>query len=483
MKKSIVNDLGKVLAGNVGGQIIGLVRGLVVPLLVTPAGYGLWRILLLVWQYGVYLHLGSFALLNRDLPGFLAREAHGRVSEIRQTAFWGAMATASLVAIGLGVFSMTPASGADFGGAWALRISAIGLVAQQVFLYLMVDFRVHSQFGRMSLLGFCQAVAALVFMIPLGYVAGVPGFASGMTLATVLAVAAFGRRSAFEPPKLDLRAFLGQAARGIPLSGLPFLNTTITSVGQIVAAAILGLEATGFYGLGVMIGTFVYAIPRALGMVLYPRYLESVAVTEDPTDIGILLRRSIAVTSVMGTLTVCGIAVFLDPIYRYVFPSYLSALGSSYALLAMMPTLSYALVLQNALLALRLHRRAIFLQLGFIALSTGLSLTGAFVFGDVKWVALGVMVANTGYGLGAMWLALSATRQPDRNPLREILFELRPALVMGSVTIAMVVLWMPADELSSRVLVSLGQLLVLSPAAVFFGLRLLRARRTMGGCS
>jgi len=481
MKKSIVSDLGKVLAGDAGGQIIGLVRGLVVPLLVTPAGYGLWRILLLVWQYGVYLHLGSFALLNRELPGFLARGARDRVLAVRRTALWGTMATASVAAIGIGVFSMTPAAGTDPGTVWALRIIGIGLIAQQIVLYLMVDLRVHSQFGRMSLLGFCQATAALVLMLSLGYVAGVPGFAAGLSLASILAAVAFGRRAAFDPPALDLRAFFGQVARGIPLSSLPFLNTTITSVGQVVAAAVLGLEATGFYGLGVMIGAFVYAIPRALGMVLYPRYLESIALTEDRANIGILLRRSIAVTSLAGTLTVCGIAVFLDLIYRYVFPSYLSALGSSYALLAMMPILSYALVLQNALLALRLHRPTIVLQIGFIALSAGLSLAGALFFGEVKWVALGVMAANIGYGLAVMWLALSATRQPDRDPLREIFAELRPALVMGGATVAMVALWTPADGLSARILVALGQLLVLSPAAAFFALRFARARRAIGG--
>jgi len=480
MRRPIATDVGKILAGNVGGQIIGLARGLAVPLLVTPARYGLWRILLLVWQYGMYLHLGSFALLNRDLPGLLARGERERASDMRRIAFWGTMVASSLAAIGLIVFSAIQAPGEDPARAWALRISAIGLVVQQVYLYLMLDLRVQSRFGRMSLLDFYQATAALVFMIPLAYVAGVPGLALGMTLAATLAVATFARRSAFDPPKLDLRAFLRQAARGIPLSGLPFLNTTTTSVGQIVAASILGLEATGFYGLGVMIGTVVYAIPRALGMVLYPRYLESFALREDPADIGRLLRRSITATSVMGVLAVCGVSVFLDLIYRYVFPGYLPALGSTYALLAMMPFLSYALVLQNALLALRLHRQTIGLQIGFISLSTVLSLAGALIFGDVKWVALGVMLANIGYGVGTLWLALAATRGPERSPLREILTELCPVLVMGGATIAMLALWRPADELSSRIFVPLGQLLVLSPVAAFFGLRLVRVRRATG---
>jgi O-antigen/teichoic acid export membrane protein len=476
-RKRISSDLGKMLAGDLGGQILSVVRGLVVPLLVTPARYGLWRIMLLVWQYGVYLHLGSFALLNRELPGLLATGERGRLSKMRQTAFWGTMALSSLVAIGLVAFSLTPAAGSDPQQLWALRISAVGLVAQQIVLYVRVDLRAHSLFGRLSLLVFSRALAALLFVIPLAYVAGVPGLAGGFLLATTLAAAAFGRRAAFEPPWLDLRAFFRQAIKGIPLSSVPFLNTAISSVGQIVAASVLGLESAGFYGLGVMIGTVVYAVPRALGKVLYPRYLASYATANDPRRTGALLRSSLHVTTVASTVAVCGAAILLGPVYHYAFPRYLPALGATYALVAMMPFFAHALVLQNALLAFRLHSKVIALQVAFVTVCALLSLAGAIVFRDVTWVALGVMLANVGYGLAMLWLTLSTTSRGDRSPLREVLLELRPVVLMGALTIAMLVLWKPSEEPASRGLVPLGQLLALSPVAVFYGLRTWRAIR------
>jgi len=66
----IRRHLGSVLAGNLGVQLVGLVRGILIPLLVTPPQYGMWRLVLIVWQYGAYMHLGSFALLNRELLFF-----------------------------------------------------------------------------------------------------------------------------------------------------------------------------------------------------------------------------------------------------------------------------------------------------------------------------------------------------------------------------------------------------------------------------
>ena len=473
----ITHDLGRVLAGDLAGQAIALVRGLVIPLIVTPARYGLWRILLIVWQYGAYLHLGSFALLNRELPSLFVAGEMGRVSEMRQIAFWGTMTVAFIVAIGLIVFSLSPAVGTDAELLWALRISAVGLLGQQLFAYVMLDFRVRARFGAMSLVGSCQAAAALIFMVPLGYIAGVPGLAGGMALAAVMAGAGFGRMVVFESPRFKPIDFLRQVLKGTPLSALPFLNVTINSVGQIVSASMLGFEAAGFYGIGVMIGTVVYAIPKALGLVLYPRYLASYAAIEDPIQTAALLRRSLRVTSVMSTLAVCGAAILLAPIYHYVFPVYLPALSSNYALLAMMPFLSYALVLQNALLALRLHKRVIQLQVSFIALSAGLSAAGAFAFQDIRWVALGVMVANTGYGLSAMWLALDATRTGGQSTLREFLLELCPIVFVGGVTISMITFWKPSGNLSSWLIVTIGEFLILSPAAVFLVLRLWRNYR------
>jgi hypothetical protein len=144
----------------------------------------------------------------------------------------------------------------------------------------------------------------------------------------------------------------------------------------------------------------------------------------------------------------------------------------------MMPFLSYALVLQNALLALRLHKRVIQLQISFIALSVGLSAAGAFSFQDVKWVALGVMMANMGYGLSVMWLALDATRTGDRSTLREFLLELCPIAFVGGVTIAMIVFWIPTGNFSSWLIVIIGQFLILSPAAAFLMLKLWRNYRS-----
>jgi O-antigen/teichoic acid export membrane protein len=472
-------NLSKVLAGDLGSQAVGILRGLIIPLLVAPAAYGLWRLVLLVWQYGVYLHVGTFALLNREQPGLLAIGDAQCSAKMRQTAFWGTMLVTGIAAFCVLMFSCLPIAGSDRAARWALRFAALGIVLQQLYLYLMVQFRVRSEFGSMSLLGFTQTCATFLLMIPLGYLAGVPGLAAGMAGAAAVGLVTFARKSEFEPPRLRLAAFGRQVAAGVPLSSLPFLNATITSVGQVVSAAVLGLEATGLLGLGIMLGTIVYAVPRAIGMVVYPRYLASYAKDAASREIGILLRRSLRVTSVVSALAACGAAILLEPFYTYVFPKYAQALSASYPLVAMMPFVSYAFVLQNALLALRRHPQVIALQCAAVATSAALSYLGAHSSAEVLGVALGVMTAHLVSGMGTLWLGLASTRDFTRSVTRDCLAEL--GIVLGLTSLGGGALWagkILGEGLPVALIAGL-QLVALAPVAGWLLMRTWREVRAV----
>jgi O-antigen/teichoic acid export membrane protein len=464
--KSIRSDLSKLLTGNLGAQAIAILRGMIVPLLVSPNQFGFWRLVLLVWQYGLFLHGGSFSLLNRELPGMLSVGEHETASRMRQTGFWGSMLLAGVAAVMLVGFTFLPLAGEETDRLWALRLTAIGLMMQIVMMYVRLDHRVHSRFGRVSLVILAHGLGSLLFMIPLAHFYGVPGLAGGMLLATTFSVVAFGRRDAFERPHVEVKSCIRMALEGAPISSVLFLNTAIASIGQIASASILGLEASGFYGLGMMIGTVVYAIPRALGNVLYPRYLEAYALAKDPRQAGPLMRRSLRVISTTTAIIVCSAAILLDPVFTNVFPEYLPGLNATYALIAMMPFLSYALVLQNALLAFRLHLRVITLQLFFAAVSAALSVGFGLMFNEITWIA--IAISTIGYGLSTLWLTFVAIGSVDRSPLRETICELPPIALMGASTVMMIVFWKPEENLASKILVPMAQLVALSPIAFLY---------------
>jgi len=84
---SIAKDSAKFLIGNFVVLFIGALRGLVFPKIVAPDDYGLWRLVFVAWQFGMFLHLGSFAYLNRELPGLIAVGKWKEVAEIQQMGY------------------------------------------------------------------------------------------------------------------------------------------------------------------------------------------------------------------------------------------------------------------------------------------------------------------------------------------------------------------------------------------------------------
>jgi len=433
----VARDLSAVFASNAGTQLVAIVRSVSIPLIIAPALYGAWRLVLLVWQYGAYLHLGSFALLNRELPVLLDQSKRSQFVELRQTALWGTLTVAVISAFGVLTYLVWYSRTSP--ELVALATCVAGLIFLQLSLYVQVQLRVESQFGQMSLQAFVEAVSGLVLMIPLGILLGLPGLVIGLVLATGLAALLFAKRDMFDRPRLNASLFIRQAAEGAPISSLPFLNATISSVGQVIAAGLLGIEAAGYYGIGVLMGAVVYAVPNATGLVLYPRYLKSFARGSDAANIRHLVRRSVRLTTVTCVSAVALTAICLAPLYRDVFPKYVGARVSSYILIAMMPFVAYSLVLQNALIALRRQALLIVIQLFAVGLSGVLALLGAYVFHSLSALATGVLIANLVSGCATLWLAFSATA-PDRGQaFREVLAELAPLAGMAVIVSTLIV--------------------------------------------
>src|SRR6185436_15355807 len=86
----------------------------------------------------------------------------------------------------------------------------------------------------------------------------------------------------------------------------------------------------------------------------------------------------------------------------------------------------------------RKHIQVIAVQIAAVALSAALSISAAVVFGSVETVAVAVMVANVASGVATLWLGLSATADPRTSPLRELIREIAPVILLGCLTFALV---------------------------------------------
>lgn len=473
-RPKILRDSGNVLVGSVGAQALAVARGLVIPILVTPVQYGLWRIVLLAWQYGLYLHAGSFALLNRELPGLRALDKLDEARRMRETAFWGTMAVSTMACLGLVAWSMRPSLHAAPETAWSIRITGLGLIAQQIWLYQGYLFRVRQQFGRLAVATFANAALALVGMAALAPTWGVAGLAGGMFASMIVVALACTRWAGTEPLALRPRVFARMAAEGFPLTVLPLMTTAIRSAGPIVAAAVLGLEATGFIGIGLMFGTIVFAVPKTLATVLYPRYLTRYAKTGKASDLGRPLRISIGLTAKVTPLVAGGAVVALEPLFRLVFPKYLPALMATYLLLVMMPFLAFSVVAQPLLLTLRRHWTLLVIMVIALVLTVAAAWAGALIEPTAAGVASGVCLVNSLFGIAVLSFSLAWTSDGERAIWPEVLGYLLPSVVAAVIIGGM--MFIPTSEPNSTMyfLITGGRLLLVSAVGLWVLLRVWR---------
>lgn len=391
--RSVLKDWLHVLAGTAGQQVIGTARAFVVPLLVTPAQYGIWRLVLLLWQYGMYLHCGAFSYLNRELPNLYETGATETARGLRRSALAGALVVTGIASLLVFAWSLFASDGAG-EYAWAVRLTALGLLVQTWVVYQATILRSTSQFGLMTRTSLSGGVVTLIAILLLTPSLGVVGLALAMVLGQVAAAVHGARRVGLERPQLRPKEFLQIARSGGSLTVLPVITTLSASVGQVISASGLGLAEAGQYGIGLMIGGTIVTLPRTLSVVLYPRYLVAFTGEQGHESVGALLRRSFWVTSTL-TPALTGVAMILvEPLFVYLYPAYAEGLPAVRLLLAASAFEAVGAGVQNAAFALR-KQRALLVQRGLgLLLSALLAWAGCVHLGNVAGVALGVAIAQ-----------------------------------------------------------------------------------------
>ncbi len=471
----LIRDALHVLGGTVGAQVIGVVKGLVLPLLVSPAQFGAWRVVQLIWQYGFYLHLGSFAIVNRELPGLLAGGRDAEAADERTNALWGTLAVTGLAALAVAGAALAGGSWLGEAGPFAIGLAAAGLLVQQVGTYEACVFRSRAEFGRMSVAALAASVLGLALSVALAPRFGVDGLVAGTVVGMLASTVVFARAAGFDRPRLRLPKFAAQAREGFALGVVPMLVTGLTTVAHGVCATIFDAERTGYLGIGAMMGSAVLAVPNALGMALYPRLLTQLARSAEPGTVGPLLRRSLRVASVASVAAVCGGIVLLDPLLEHVLPAYRPGLGAARIQLAGMALLAHLAVVQNAMIALR-RQGEILVALGAaLGVSGAAALAAGLLEGTLESLAWGAFAGQAVASVLVVVRALALTG-PRASLPGDLARALAPGAALALVTAGVMSVGTAQVDLPAPWVQALRLLVVAGLAGVLLASEARRAR-------
>lgn len=317
------------LASQVIAQAVAVVRGLLLPNLLGPAGYGLVATVNAVDRYTPYVSVGvHYYVLNR-LPVIDDSERRRRVlatvhaftvmtSLIAAVVFCGVALSqrGSLPAIavmGVATLALNPLA----SGVWRLHQSVL---------------RVDGRIPLLTRLSNAQSIVSSALLIGLTWAAGVTGtFAAQLlTALVVLALVAWASpcRFGFALDRTLLRTALAFAIPVFVVSGL--LVTLVDTVDVFAIAHHLGIPAVGRFAWGVAMVSLLLIWTNALTTVYSTPVIRAVHADGARRDDGLRFFRRLLLANCLvfaGLATV--VYVFLPVIARVVFPGFEAAVGTA----------------------------------------------------------------------------------------------------------------------------------------------------------
>lgn len=397
-RKQILKDSAHYLASTILAQGVGLLRTFLLPVLLGPVQLGIWNLMNVIIGYGVNSHLGILHGLNKKVPVLRGFGQVREIDELKDSVFWfnlllGIMA-GSAVFIGSFLFSNVSV---------ALRIIALIIVLQMVFLYFFCLLRADCRFELVSKGVAVLSLSSTALVLSLAYLSSerLLGALWGLTGAYLFVIGYWFYKGEYRfTVSLKWPQISDAFITGIPLIVLGLIDMVLLSLDRWVIAWKLPDTALGFYALGIMASNLLGIVPTSVSNVLYPRMLERFASTHDHCAVSVLMLNPVRAVAALMVFLISAATIFLPLIIRMLLPTYLPAvplieiLVPSAFFLAIAPIAgSYVVAVdrQRALIVVQVVAMAICLMLDGILLYTGYGVRG---------IAYGTLSCYAVYGLG-----------------------------------------------------------------------------------
>lgn len=408
------------------GLVLGVVRSIFVMRMIGPWGRGVQRLPGLWKGYLTNISMPWRTGLSKELPLAIGAEDCGRAAQIEDAGFFATTAFSTIASLGMVVYALfLSASGPEERVAFAVGGGL--LLADDLIALYWATLRSWGRFRVLAVGELVRTFGQLALMIAGAWVAGVTGVMLGW-LASALAVLAY----------LELASRLRVRVRvnwthvrallriGLPVAIISFADVLLHTIDGLVLERYYGAEQFGLYTLAMQMATYLFALPRSAGFVLWPKVLQSYGGEDSDQKRRRVLLPTVGMAAAMPV--VAGTAwVMLPSLVAVVVPRFLPAVPAAQILSMGAVFLALPLATDAALVANDREPVVIATKLiGALVVAGGTwhtvthagSLTtvaawacGGFALAALLslWLKLGEFEPRTGRRLGEIALALAPT--------------------------------------------------------------------------
>jgi len=319
-------------------SVLGMVSGLLTVRLIDPASLGYFNTISLGQGYLIWLQLGIFNGLNRELPYFYSKgdtaRAHALVATAQSWAlllggiFFAGFAAAGGVAFVLGNTRL---------GAALMANAVISFVSFYATAYLSVTFRTKHDFVKLALIDFTSTVVGVVMIgaIALWHYYGICLRAVAIVLASLFLMYRYRPVRVKQAWSREHFKHLFQIGIPIYLVGQVFAWWSGSLTPTLVAWK-CGAEGMGLYAFV----TFTYTAAGILGVsvsqVYYPRMVEDYAKFGSTARLFQILRKPTLLLLLVSALLLTAGWLVIPYAIRFMAPKYVAATLATQCALAVL---------------------------------------------------------------------------------------------------------------------------------------------------
>jgi len=384
-RAKLVIDTGKMWFGVIVSQIIGVVRGLIVPRLLTPAQYGLIGALSLTNQYAQYLDIGFHPTMRREIPRLYGKGDTDGIESVKETTL--AVNTISLamyifILIIYAIFFVK-----NNVVIWGLFAFTIFIVLSRFQLFLNTLFEARRKFGVISISNILSAVLTLIILVPLIYWKKLYGYYVGIVLYEILVfLYLYSRRGEHLSIRYDWSRFKTLFVIGFPMFLMGIGGNILVTIDRIMVIKYLTRTELGYYTIAGTIATYILVLHANISKVIGPTIYETWGREEDVEKLKVYaLKPTSSITSITGLLI--AITMILMPIlFQVVIPRYMPAVYPCAILLFAVYIRSTSVSIGEILLAMNKQLKMFIFQM----ISLVIAIIAIYLFLHKGWGLIGV---------------------------------------------------------------------------------------------
>ena len=328
MKQNILSNSASLLFGRVIQMILQVFMGIIVPKLVAPLQYGLWRSLLLITQYNGFSNLGTYQAMSVEIPYFRGKNNLDKYSDVKNNTFYFNVIVSSFLAIVLIISSFfISGENESFYRSGFLLFSVLIISANIADFYLQF-LRAEKDFSLISKLTVLQVSINLFFSVGLLlYFDNVLFLAFAIIISnSFLIYYAILKHGLPNFIKIRFNEINRLIFFGFPLLLSGILFELIRGIDQLLIVFFLKPEQFGYYALAVSIQRIGYLIPGVLASTTMPYINEEYGRSSNFNEISKIYEKSLKLMSIICSLVLVMIYIFIPLLFKYYLNEYVEAL-------------------------------------------------------------------------------------------------------------------------------------------------------------